>query len=104
MKIKKGDTVYVKSGADKGKTGKVLHAFPKELRALVEGVNVKKRHQKSRKSGEKGQIIDKPLPVQISNLMLIDPKSGKPTRVGISRKEGVKAVRIAKKSGAVIEK
>lgn len=99
MKIKKDDNVIVVSGKDKGKTGKVLRAFPKENKVIVEGVNVKKRHQRARRSGQKGQIVDKTEPVSVSNVMLLDPKGGKRTRVGISR-EGGKRARVARKSGA----
>ena len=102
MKIKKGDKVIVIAGKDKGKSGVVLRALPKEDRVIVEGVNVAKRHQKARRGGESGQIIDKTLPVHISNVALADPKGGKPTRIGIERKDG-KRVRVAKKSGAVIK-
>jgi len=102
MKIKKGDNVIVIAGKDKGKSGKVLRALPKMERVIVEDVNVAKRHQKGRRSGETGQIIDKTLPIHISNVALADPKSGKPTRVGI-KEEGGKRVRVAKKSGTVIK-
>lgn len=102
MKIKKGDKVIVIAGKDKGKSGNVLRALPKDDKVIVEGVNVVKRHQKARRGGESGQIIDKTLPVHISNVALADPKTGKPTRIGIDRKDG-KRVRVAKKSGTVIK-
>ena len=102
MKIKKGDKVIVISGKDKGKSGKVLRALPKLERVIVEGVNIAKRHQKGKRRGEAGQIIDKTMPVHISNVALTDPKSGKPTRIGI-KKDGGTRVRIAKKSGTVIK-
>jgi len=102
MKIKKGDKVIVIAGKDRGKSGKVLRALPKLERVIVEGVNVAKRHQKGRRGGESGQIIDKTLPVHVSNVALADPKSGKPTRVGI-KEEGGKRVRVAKKSGTAIK-
>lgn len=98
MKIKKGDTVIVISGKDKGKSGKVLRALPAQERVVVEGVNVVKRHQKSRRRGQSGQIVDKTMPVHVSNVALVDPESGKPTRVGITRVDG-KRIRVAKKSG-----
>ena len=79
MKIKKGDTVKVISGKDRGKSGKVLRAFPKEDLVVVEGVNVKKRHQRATKANQKGQIIDKTMPVHVSNVMLVDG-SGKAVR------------------------
>ena len=100
MKIKKGDKVIVRSGKDKGKTGTVTAAFPKTSMVLVEGVNMKKKHQKPRgRNVRKGQIIEKALPIHVSNVMIVDPKSGKGTRVGISRKDG-KRVRVTKKSKA----
>lgn len=103
MRIRKGDNVIVVTGADSGKIGKVLHAYPKNDRVLVEGVNVKKKHQRSRRGDQKGQIIEKPAPIHVSNVMVVDPKKNVGTRVGKSR-EGGKVTRIAKKSGAVIEK
>jgi len=102
MKIKKGDKVIVIAGKDKGKSGNVLRALPTLDKVIVEDVNVAKRHQKGRRRGESGQIIDKTLPVHISNVALVDPKSGKPTRVGIKKEDG-KNVRVAKKSGTVIK-
>ena len=101
MKIKKGDNVIVIAGKDKGKSGKVVRAFPKEGRVIVSGVNVKKKHQKPGGKVKKGQIIEKEMPMEASNVMIADPKSGKPTRVGF-KSEGGKKVRIAKKSGTVI--
>lgn len=101
MKIKKNDNVVVIAGKDKGETGKVVRVLPKEDRVLVEGVNVVKRHTKSRVSGEAGQIIEKSLPIHISNVMVVDPKTNKPTRVGFEIKDG-KKVRIAKKSGQAL--
>lgn len=99
MKIKKGDNVIVIAGKDKGKTGKVEQAFPAESRVLIAGVNVQKRHQKARASNQKGQIVERPMPVHVSNVMAIDPKSGKQTRLG-AKLVGEKKVRIARKSGA----
>lgn len=102
MKIKKGDTVQVISGKDRGKTGTVSAAFPKENRVLVEGVNMKKKHQKPRgRNARKGQMIEKALPIHVSNVMLVDPKSGKRTRVGVKRDKGVR-VRVAKKSNSAL--
>ena len=101
MKIKKGDNVIITTGKDRGKTGSVVRAFPKSNRVLIEGVNVKKRHQRARKSGGKGQIVEKAAPVHVSNVMLIDPKSNKGTRVSVRHEDG-KRLRVAKKSGAVI--
>lgn len=98
MKIKKGDNVIVITGSDRGKSGKVLRVFPKKDLVLVEGVNIKKRHQRPRKSNQKGQIIDKTLPFHVSNVMLVDPGSGKPARVQMKIEKGVKT-RVAAKSG-----
>jgi large subunit ribosomal protein L24 len=97
MKIKKNDKVIVTAGKDKGKTGTVTHAIPKENKVIVEGVNIRKKHQKPRRGGQQGQILEKSLPIHVSNVMLVDPKSGKPTRVGIERKNGKRA-RVTKKS------
>ena len=81
MKIKENDTVLIISGKDKGKKGKVLVSFPDVGKILVEGVNVRKRHQRPRKQGEKGQIIEKLASISVANAMLICPKCGKPARV-----------------------
>ena len=99
MKIKKGDNVIVISGKDRGKTGKVEKAFTKESSVLISGVNIQKRHEKARKGGKKGQIIEKAFPIHVSNVMVMDPKENKPTRVGY-KMVGDKKVRIAKRSGA----
>ncbi len=101
MKIKKGDTVIIISGKDKGRTGKVLRAFPSASKVLIDGINVKKRHQRPTRQNQHGQIVDKSLPVHISNVAFIDPKTNKPTRVGY-KVEGDKKVRVARKSGSVI--
>lgn len=82
MKIKKGDTISIISGKDRAKTGKVISAFPKEGKITVENINLKKKHAKPKKQGEKGQVIEIPAPFSISNAQLICPKCGKPTRVG----------------------
>ncbi len=100
MKIKKNDNIILISGKDRGKTGKVAQAFPRKNLILVEGVNIVKAHERSRKQGGKGQIVERAMPFAVSNAMLVDPKSGKATRVG-SRKDGDKKVRFAKKSGEV---
>ncbi len=97
MKIKKGDKVVIVSGKDKGKTGTVSVAFPRENRIVVEGVNIRKKHQRSR-TGKKGQVVEKAMPVHVSNVMLVDPKGGKPTRVSISRDEKGARTRVAVKS------
>ena len=101
-RIKKGDTVYVNAGNDKGKTGKVLSMDLSKQRAIVEGINMVSKHTKPNAKQPQGGIIRKEAPVHISNLNLIDPKSGKPTRVGF-KVEGDKKVRFAKKSGEEIK-
>ncbi len=100
-KIKKGDKVIVIAGKDKGKQGDVLEIITAENRAVVSGVNIAKRHTKTQGATE-GGIINKTMPIQISNLALRDPKTGKPTRVGFKTLDGGKKVRIAKRSGEVI--
>lgn len=101
MKIKKGDKIIIISGKDRGKTGKVLRAFPKEGKILVEGVNLRKKHQKPRKSGQKGQIINMPAPIFVSNVKLICSKCGKAVRAGYKIDEK-KKYRICKKCGQEI--
>ena len=96
--IKKGDTVYVNAGNDKGKTGKVLEVIVDRDRAVVEGVNIVSKHTKPNSAHPQGGIIKQEASVHISNLNLIDPKSGKATRVGYRVQDG-KKVRYAKKSG-----
>jgi large subunit ribosomal protein L24 len=101
MKIKKGDTIIVRSGKDKGKEGKVLRAFPKKGEVLVEGVHVVTRHQKARRRGSKGELVHKPMPVPVSVVALKDAKTGKAARVGY-KVEGAKKVRIIRQSGEVV--
>jgi large subunit ribosomal protein L24 len=101
MRIKSGDNVIVISGKDKGRTGKVIRSLPRENKVIVEGVNIKKKHQQARRGGQKGQIIDKALPIHVSNVMLVDPKTGKRTRVGVEVEGGSKR-RVAKKSGTIL--
>ena len=101
LKIKKGDSVVVLTGRDKGKRGEVIEVRPKENRALVRGINVVRRHQRQPASQE-GGIISKEAAIQISNLALEDPKDGKPTRVGFRTLEDGKKVRFAKRSGEII--
>ena len=105
MKIKKGDTVVVIAGKDRGKSGTVLRAFPKKSEVLVEGVHIVNRHQKSKRRGSQGQIIQKAMPVCVSNVAFKDAKTGKPSRVGYTTEgEGkiAKKVRVARKSGTKI--
>ena len=102
MKIKKGDKVIVITGKDKGKTGEVVKAMPKENKVIVSGVNVAKRHQKPSQENA-GGIVSKEMPIHVSNVALIDPKSGKATRVAMRLEEGGRKVRVAKRSGDAID-
>jgi len=102
MKIKKGDNVIVISGKNRGTKGKVELVLTKKDMIVIDGVNVVKKHRKANQASRSGQIIEKSMPIHISNVMLADPKGGKPTRVKIERsKEGVRS-RVAVKSGAQI--
>jgi large subunit ribosomal protein L24 len=100
-KIKKGDRVVVLAGRDKGRQGQVLRVLPKEDRAYVGGINMVQRHTRPTQADPQGGIKNKEAAIHVSNLALIDPKSGAPTRVGF-KIEGDKKVRVAKKSGEVI--
>jgi large subunit ribosomal protein L24 len=102
MHVKKGDKVRVISGKDKGKTGVILAAYPKDSRVLVEGVNIVKKHAKPSQVNPQGGILSFEAPIHVSNVMPIDPKSGNPTRVGYSTVDG-KKVRVAK-SGELLDK
>jgi|ERR1700733_7048856 large subunit ribosomal protein L24 len=102
-RIKKGDQVVVITGADKGKRGEVLQVLPKADRAVVRGVRVVKRHTKPTGMGNPGGIVEKEGPIHLSNVMLVDPKTDKPTKVGFRVLEGGRKVRVAKSSGEVIE-
>lgn len=82
MKFKKGDNVLIIAGKDKGRTGKIMKSLPKELKVLVEGINLKKKHVRPKREGEKGQVVQIPAPMDISNMKVICPKCGKATRVG----------------------
>jgi len=101
QKIRKGDKVVVLTGKDKGRTGEVVQVMPKEDRAVVRGVNMVKRHQRQTQNQEAG-IITKEASIHLSNIAIADPKDGKPTRVGF-KIEGDKKVRVAKRSGEVID-
>lgn len=103
MHVKKGDTVKVITGKDKGKQGVILQAFPKNSRVLVEGVNIVKKHAKPSQDNPQGGILNVEAPIHSSNVMPIDPKTGEPTRVGYQIENG-KKIRIAKKSGEVLDK
>lgn len=109
MKIKKGDNVLVIAGKDRGRRGKVIEVLPKEGRVVIEGINLRKKHVRPRRSGEKGQIVSMPGPLHISNVKLLCPNCGKPTRVGFevvkANKEGLRKkekYRVCKKCGAKI--
>ena len=101
MKIKKGDQVKLMAGKDNGKTGKVLRVFAPEGKIIVEGLNMIKKHVRPRKEGERGQRLELPAKLNMSNAMLVCPKCGKTTRVGY-KKEGEKNVRMCKKCNSVI--
>lgn len=101
-KIKKGDTVVVLAGRDKGRSGQVLRVLPTENRALVAGINLVKKHQRAAPGKEAG-IISKEAAIQISNLALRDPKDGKPTRVRFQIKDDGTKVRVASRSGEAID-
>ena len=103
MKIKKGDTVVVISGRDKGKSGEVLRVLPADRRLIVQGIHVARRHTKPR-MGDPGGIVDKELTIDVSNVAHIDPQSGKPTRVGYKTLEDGRKVRVARRSGEVLDK
>ena len=108
MKIRKDDQVRVISGKDKGKTGRVLRTIPERGRVVVEGMNVQKRHTRPRtlrdtqRAQELGGIIETEGPIDVSNVMLIDPETNEPTRVAIKR-DGNRRIRVAKKSGKEID-
>jgi len=102
LHVRKGDTVYVNSGEDKGKTGRILQVIVKKQRAIVEGVNMVSKHTKPSAKSPQGGIVKQEASVHISNLNLLDPKSGKPTRIGRKEVKG-KLVRYSKRSGEVIK-
>ena len=102
MKIKKGDKVIVIAGDDKGKTGEVVKAMPKEGKVVVQGVNLVKRHTKPSQTTP-GGIVTKEAPISVSNVAIVDPKSNKASKIGYKEVDG-KKVRVARKSGEVIDK
>jgi large subunit ribosomal protein L24 len=102
MPITRGDTVRVMRGEDKGKEGKVLRVFPKTGRVTIEGINIVKKHRKARRAEEESGIIEMPAPVHHSNVMLLDPKSGKPTRLKVRIDEDGTKERLAVKSGEAV--
>ena len=102
LHIKKGDTVFVNAGNNNGKTGKVLSVLVEKQRAVVEGVNIVKKSTKPSAAHPQGGIIEQEAPIHISNLNVVDPKTGKPTRIGRKLNANGKLVRYAKKSGEEI--
>ena len=101
-RVRKGDRVVVTTGRDKGKTGEVLSVLPKEDRLVVQGVNMIKRHTRATKT-QSGGIIEREAPLHLSNVMLADPKTGEATRVGFKTLDDGRKVRVAKRSGEVID-
>ncbi|MCK9345355.1 MAG: 50S ribosomal protein L24 [Candidatus Pacebacteria bacterium] len=102
MKLKKGDNVIVITGKDKGKKGTILEVLPSVNRVVVEGANISKLHEKARTRGASGQIVEKAMPLNASNVMIVDPKKGVRTRVGKKLIDG-KNVRVTKKSGSELK-
>ena len=100
MKLKKGDTVKVIAGKDKGQEGEIVHVFPSDNKVLVNGINTAKKHSKARKANQPGGIIDRDMPVHASNVMLVH--KGKTTRVGYKIQSDGTKVRVAKRTGEVI--
>jgi large subunit ribosomal protein L24 len=108
MRIKTDDQVVLISGKDAGKTGRVMRTDPQRRRVYVEGLNMIKRHERPRSQGDlknaqAGGIVEKEGPIHVSNVMLLDPKGNKATRIGVRRDDGGKRVRFAKRSGAAID-
>ena len=103
MFVKKGDKVKVITGKDKGKEGVVKTALPKQNKVIVEGINIVKKHSKPSAEAPQGGIVETEAPIQVSNVMLIDPSTGEATRVGYKFEDG-KKVRYAKKSGEILDK
>jgi large subunit ribosomal protein L24 len=102
MKIKKNDKVIIIAGKDKGKTGKIMQVFPKEKKVVVEGLNNRFKHVRPRKQGKKGQRIEYAAPLDISNVMVVDPKVGRPSRISYKILENKEKIRISKKSGEAV--
>ena len=109
MKVRRGDTVTVIGGKDRGKTGKVLRVDPRRQRVFVEGLNIVKRHQRpqqvrdAQRAETVGGVIEKEGPIHVSNVMLVDPREDKPTRVGIALGDDGERRRVARRSGAPID-
>jgi large subunit ribosomal protein L24 len=108
LKVKRDDTVRVVTGKDKGKTGRVLRVEPRRQRVYVEGLNMRKRHQRanpipgSQRGGQTGGVIESEGPIHVSNVMVLDPSTNEPTRVGVRRESG-RRVRVARRSGEAID-
>ncbi|CZQ80410.1 MAG: 50S ribosomal protein L24 [Trichococcus flocculiformis] len=102
MHVKTGDKVKVITGKDKGKEGVILKTFPKKDRVIVEGINIVKKHRKASQTNPTGGILEEAAPIHVSNIMLIDAKTGEPTRVGSKVVDG-KKVRVSKKTGEIID-
>ena len=102
MKLRKGDKVVVIAGKNRGETGVISRVMPKDDLVLLDGLNLVKRHRRPTRAGGKGQIVDKPMPLHVSNVQLLDPKSGKPTRIKVSRNAEGARERIAIKSGETL--
>lgn len=102
MHVKTGDKVKVITGKDKGKEGVILKTFPKKDRVIVEGINIVKKHRKASQTNPTGGILEEVAPIHVSNIMLIDAKTGEPTRVGSKVVDG-KKVRVSKKTGEIID-
>lgn len=103
LRVKTGDKVVVIAGKDKSKQGRILKVYPKEGRVVVEGVNIVKRHMKPNPQHPEGGIVEKEAPIHVSNVMIVDPKTGEPTRVGYKFLEDGRKVRYAKKSGEILD-
>lgn len=103
LKIKKGDTVIVRTGKDRGKQGEVIAVHPKDNKAVVSGINMVKKHKKPTRDSD-GGIISKEMPINISNIAILDPVSGKASKIGFKILEDGKKVRVAKASGEVLDK
>jgi large subunit ribosomal protein L24 len=103
LKLKKGDKVIVITGKDKGKTGEITKVLVKENKVIVSGINMVKRHTKPSQENA-GGIVSKEMPIHISNVAFVDPKTSKPTRLGVKVDKDGRKVRVAKKSGEVVDK
>lgn len=103
MKLKKGDKVIVIAGKDRGQKATIIRVLPRDTMVVLDGLNLVKRHRRPSARNRKGQIVDKPMPIHASNVMLLDPKSGKPTRIRIVRGKDGERQRVASKSGEALK-